>query len=114
MARNNPERGIQIAVADHLRLRAKPGVVWFHVPNTPRNAVSGRNLKRMGMRAGVSDLILFHERKLFALELKAPGNVATDEQKKFQIDLSAEGASCACAVGLDAALSILTGWGLLR
>lgn len=114
MARNNPERGIQIAVADHLRLRAKPGVVWFHVPNAPRNAVSGRNLKRMGMRAGVSDIILFHDRRLFALELKAPGNKATDEQGKFMSDVEAAGGRSACAIGLDDALATLNEWGILR
>ena len=112
--RNNPEREIHLAVADHLRRRAKPDVVWFHVPNAPRSAVTGAILKRMGMLAGVSDFILFHARELFALELKAPGGRATESQLEFISRIQANGGHGVVAEGLDEALGCLSLWGVFR
>lgn len=114
MKRRNPERDIQIAVADHIRLRGIPGLVWFHVPNAPRNAITGKLFKRMGMRAGVSDLILFHKKELFALELKAPGGKASESQFNFLSDIKINGGEIALAEGIDEALCCLETWGLIR
>jgi len=72
------------------------------------------NLKRMGVRPGVSDLILFHNRELFALELKAPGGRPTVEQMEFQSDIRDAGGHAFVAIGLDEALNCLNMWGLLR
>lgn len=115
MARVKTTEGvIHRAVVDHLHRRAHPGVVWFHVPNAPRNAIAGAILKRMGMRAGVSDLLLFHRKELFALELKRPGGRATDEQQKFLDDIRQNGGHGVVAEGLDEALGCLALWGLLK
>ena len=98
----------------HLHKRAKDGVVWFHVPNAPRNAIAGAILKRMGMRAGVSDLILFHNKELFALELKAPGGRPTVSQLEFQSDIRSAGGHAVVAEGLDEALGCLNLWGVFQ
>jgi hypothetical protein len=46
-----------MAVCDHLRLRAKPDVLWLHPPNGERrDSITGAKLKRMGTLAGTSDL----------------------------------------------------------
>jgi len=72
--RHRPEAAIQRAVCDHLRLRAKPDVVWLHCPNGERrDKITGAKLKRMGVLAGASDLLFWHNGNSFALELKAPG-----------------------------------------
>jgi hypothetical protein len=109
------EQQIHIAVAQHLRTRAVPGMVWFHVPNgglrTKREAAL---LKAMGVRSGVADLILFHGGKLYALEIKAPGGRATEAQLQFLSDIDRAGAFTALPVGLDAALATLESWGLIR
>lgn len=112
--RKNPERYIHRAVVQHLTQRAKEGVLWFHVPNAPRNAVNGAILKTMGMRAGVSDLILFHNKELFALELKAPGGRPTLAQLEFQSGVRNNGGHAVVAEGLDDAIACLECWGLLR
>ena len=114
MKRKTTERDIHCAVADHLKRRAKPGVVYFHVPNAPRSAVTGAILKRMGMLAGVSDFILFHAKELFALELKAPGGRPTETQLEFQSRVRNAGGHAVVAEGLDEALGCLSLWGVFR
>jgi hypothetical protein len=71
-------------------------------------------LKGLGVRAGVSDLLLWHKAKSYALELKAPGARATESQLQFLADMKNAGAFADVAVGLDAALRKLESWGLLR
>lgn len=113
--RKNHEQAIHIAVAQHLRTRAVPGMVWFHVPNGGlRSKREAALLKAMGVRAGVADLILFHGGKLYALEIKAPGGRVTEAQLQFLSDIDRAGAFTALPVGLDAALATLESWGLIR
>jgi hypothetical protein len=113
--RKNPEQAIHLAIAQHLRARAVPGLVWFHPANGGyRNPREGAILKAMGVRAGVSDFIFVHGGKIFALELKAEGGRATVEQLKFLSEIDAAGAFTALPVGLDAALATIEAWGLLK
>ena len=115
MARANPEGEIQRAVVQHLRARGAPGMVFFHVPNGGRRGkIEGAIFKAMGVRAGVSDLILVHDSKIFALELKAEGGRPSTEQMTFLTEIDRAGAYTAIAPGLDRALHTLTMWGLLR
>lgn len=111
---NRPEQKIQIAVIDNLRSRGVRGLVFFHVPNggkrQPREAAL---FKAMGVRAGVSDLILVHAGKIFALELKAEKGRASEAQMEFLSDIDREGAFTAMPTGLNAALATLESWGLL-
>lgn len=110
-----PEQQIQRAVVEHLRLRGMPGLVFFHVPNGGRRKpIEAAIFKSMGVRAGVSDLILLHVGKMFALELKAPGGRATEAQMAFQSDFDKAGGFCAMPEGIDAALATLEAWGLIK
>ncbi len=110
-----PEQALQRAVVEHLRLRGVKGLVFFHVPNGgARRRIEAGILKGMGVRAGVSDLILVHAGKIFAMEFKAPGGRATEAQMAFLSDIDAAGAFTAMPEGLDAALATLEAWGLLR
>lgn len=110
-----PEQAIQRAVVQHLRTRGVPGMVFFHVPNGgARGKVEGAIFKSMGVRAGVSDLILVHRGKIFAMELKADTGRATVEQMAFMAEIDAAGAYTAMPRGLDAAIATLEAWGLLR
>ena len=90
--RARPEDAIHRAVVQHLRQRGLPDVVWWHTPNgayfggkktRKGTAIQGSILKGMGMLPGVSDIVALHRGKFFALELKAAGNVPTDEQIAF-------------------------------
>lgn len=113
--RKSPESAIQRAVVQHLRMRGVPGLVFFHVPNGGyRSKSEAAQFKAMGVLPGVADLILFHDGKLHALELKAPGGRASEAQLKFISDIDRAGAYTALAEGLDAALATLEAWSLLR
>jgi hypothetical protein len=112
--RRSPEAQIQRAVCDHLRLRAKPDVLWLHVPNGERrDKITGAKLKRMGALAGASDLLLWHDGHAFALELKSPGGRLSDAQLDFLARFNDAGGHSACAEGLDRAIAALEAWGLL-
>lgn len=116
MARKrSAETVIHLAVVQHLQLRGVPGLVFFHVPNGgARSKAEGAIFKAMGVRAGVSDLILLHAGRFFALELKAVGGRSSVEQRAFISEADAAGAHTALVEGLDAALATLQSWGLLR
>ena len=112
--RQRPEDAIHIAVCEHLRLRAKPDVLWLHVPNGgKRNPREAARFKRMGVLAGASDLLFWHRGNSFALELKGPGGRLSDAQLEFLARFNDAGGHSACAEGLDRALSCLEAWGLL-
>jgi hypothetical protein len=114
-----PEQALHKDVAKALRERAKPGCVWFHVPNQGRRGgrrgfIDGAILKSLGVRAGVSDFIMLHNREFFALELKAANGRPSEEQMEFMDDVNNAGGFAACAVGYDMAVAMLETWGLLR
>jgi len=114
--RRNDEELVQRAIVQHLRLRAKPGVVFLHVPNGEhRSKATGGRLKAMGVRAGVFDLILFLPGPVtFCLELKADGGKMSPAQLRFAEDLNEIGIGWACAWTLDDALKILEAVGAIR
>ena len=113
--RVSPEASIQLALCDHLRLRGKPGLVWFAVPNGgSRDAREAANLKRQGVTAGVSDLILFHDSRFFALELKSETGRLSEAQMAFLAAVNDAGGFAAHAHGLDRAIATLEAWQLLE
>ena len=113
--RASPEQTIQRAVVAHLKTRGAPGLVWTHVPlGGYRKPVEAAILKGLGTRAGVSDLLLWHRGRAFALELKAEGGRPTAAQMQFISDLNSAGGFACIASGIDQAIKVLETWGLLR
>ena len=105
---------MQATVVDHLRLRAKPDVLWLHVPNGERrDKITGAKLKRMGVVPGTADLLFWHRGNSFALELKSLGGRWSDAQLEFLARFNDAGGHSAIAEGLDRALACLEAWGLL-
>ena len=115
MKRNRIEDQIQRAVIQHLRERGAPGIVFWHTPNGGhRRKTEAAILKGLGVRAGVSDIIIIHKSRVFALELKAPEGRPTESQMQFISDLNAAGGFGCIVEGLDKAIKVLETWGLLR
>jgi len=109
------EAQIQRAVVLHLRHRGVPGLVFSHCPNGGyRRPAEAAIFKALGVRAGVSDLLLWHDGKSFALELKAPGGRPSEAQLAFLADFDRAGGFTAIADDIDRALATLAVWGLLR
>ena len=108
------EAQIHKAVIQHIRKLGASGLVYWHTPNDARRTPGTyKRLQSMGMRAGVSDLLLLHNGILYALELKREkGNKATEAQVQFCIDVIDAGGFAYVAYGLDAALGALRTWGL--
>lgn len=66
-------------------------IQWFHPPNEgKRTRITGGNLKKDGMRAGVPDLfILLPRGKLIQVELKSMAGIQSDQQKLWQRETEA-------------------------
>jgi hypothetical protein len=109
------EQDIQRAVLDHLRMRGNKGLVYFAVPNGGfRSPIEASIMKGLGVKAGVSDLILLYSGAFYAMELKAESGKATLPQAAFLAEVRAAGGHTAVCGSLDAAIECLEGWGLLR
>lgn len=109
------ESQLQNAVCDQLRARGVKGLVWFHPPNGGRRGpIEGARFKRMGVKAGVADLILLHNGNAFALELKTETGRISDAQYEFLANFRAAGGYAWASQGLDSAIKILESWGLLK
>jgi hypothetical protein len=112
--RQRPEAAIHAAVVEHLRLRAKPDVLWVHPANGgSRDIREAAHFKRIGVLAGASDLLLWHHGNSFALELKSPGGRLSDAQQEFLARFNEAGGHTCVAEGVDRAIACLESWGLL-
>lgn len=108
------ELQIHIAVVQHLKYRARKGVLFWHTPNGERRErADAAKLKAMGTTAGIPDLILLADGKTYGLELKTIDGRLSHEQRQMLEAFTQAGAFTAVAHGIDAALDILTAWGLL-
>lgn len=106
------EDDIQKSVAAHLSARSGPWCYWFHVPNGgSRNVIEAAKLKRMGVRAGVADIVLLIDGKSYFLELKARKGRVSPDQKAAQSLVERAGGTYAVAWGIDEALATLETWG---
>ena len=109
------ETQIHEAVVARLRVRCRADIHWHH-PATGelRDPGTARTLQRMGVRAGLPDILLVIDGRLHGLELKRQrGGRLSPEQIAMHAELTAAGAVVAVARGLDAALNILESWGAL-
>jgi VRR-NUC domain len=112
---HRPEQQIQRAIVQHYRHRAAPGVFMFAVPNGGfRRPVEAAIMKATGTVPGVPDTIWIKGGQVYALELKAENGRLTEAQERVLIELREAGAMATHAHGLDEALRVLEGWGLLR
>src|SRR5262245_61189782 len=108
---------IHCMVADTLRRWLAPGWIWFHPANGElRQDSAGARLKRMGVRPGVSDIVLIAPAggRVHALELKQWGKHPTEPQIAFLEAVQAAGGQSAWAESYEAAIAILSEWGALR
>ncbi len=113
--RARPENAVQRAVIAHIKIRGKPGMIYWHTPNGGlRSRIEAAVMKGLGVRAGVADLLFLTEGKLSSLELKADGRTSGEAQIEWRQDVNRCGGFAAEAAGLDAALRALEAWGLLK
>ena len=119
------EVDIQISIVDYLSLIVVPrGFCFFAVSNEamqPSNgkALSGgeygriKRLKRMGLTAGVADLVLIHNGRTYFIEVKKPGGQLSDNQKLFRQRALDCGAEYVVVKSVDDVISALMTWGVV-
>jgi len=111
------EMALHCAVADTLRLDIAPQWIWLHCPNGElRDDNVGRKLKRMGVRPGVSDILLIGPPHgfVFALELKAKGEKPSQSQLMFIAEVKEAGGHATWVDNYKDAIRVLDEWGALR
>jgi len=116
--KSNPtEYEEQCKLAEYLDMK---GYLWCHVPNGGnRNPITGKKLKRQGVKPGVPDVLIFNLPKTgyetcngIAIELKrSNGNPSDlmDTQKKWLDSLDVVGWETKVAFGADDAIDWLEG-----
>ena len=76
------EHNLQVSIINYLRLNK---IFCFAVPNGgSRNAREGANLKKEGVMAGVSDLIILLPNKAIFVEIKTDKGRQQETQKLFE------------------------------
>jgi hypothetical protein len=110
------EQDMQRAVVAHLRTRGVPGLLYWHTPQGAHysSRMQGAIMQGLGVLAGVSDLLLMYAGKIYALELKAPGEKPTAAQKAYLTAFWKNGGYAEYRDSLDGAIEQLEEWQLLR
>lgn len=108
------EAEIQMMVVEWLRLHeAVGGYLFFSVPNEGMdraNPARLAKLKRMGLRPGVSDLVIVKDGQAHFLEIKKPGGKRSVGQVDFAADCMIAGSKYGLAWSYDEAINILQKW----
>lgn len=107
---------LHCAVIDTFRVSKNKGWRAIHIPNGEyRLRSTGAKLARMGVHAGVSDLLVTGPGPRYCwLELKTKYGRLTDEQQEWQDYLASIGAERAVAWTYEEAIRRLKGWGAVR
>lgn len=108
------EDAMQIQIVDELTVYRNLGKLDFlHIPNGSRRSKrQGGQLKRMGMRAGAPDLLIWWgERDFGWIELKTSDGTVQDNQKDFAAAVSRFGHRHAICRSPNEVFATLHAWG---
>lgn len=115
MGRDQPEFRLTCVVADLLRLCAKPGLYFTHLPfGEARSERTGARLKRMGTRPGAPDFLLLWKGRAIGLELKTEKGRQTETQRQTEKEWKAAGGDYILAHGYEEALEALAEAGVIE
>lgn len=110
-----PERQLQRGVAGYLSMLEMQGkLTFFAVPNGgSRHPAEAANLKRDGVRAGVSDIVVIWQNKVGFIELKSPTGRTTVYQDSFASYVRSFGHQYVVIRDMDELKAVLLHWGVL-
>jgi len=123
LKKEKPEEILQKNVVAFLRLYAeRNNFIVFSVPNEGAGAGPTKldrirrmkKFKKMGLLAGVADLVIIHKSKVYFLELKSKTGRQEDSQKKFESNCAVVGATYAICRSLDDVRIIMAKWGIIK
>lgn len=79
--RRQPEFELQCAIAYYLDMALTSATRWCHIPNGEyRRPKTSARLQKMGVKAGVPDIMLLHGGRAYFFEIKAGRGKATESQ----------------------------------
>jgi len=111
--RKSPEADFQKNLVDFIRLNA-PKVIVFHPYNNGVNRNHQMKMKRLGVLAGIPDLVMIKPGGIvYLLELKAGKGELRDSQKEIRDHCDHNGIPWASARSYDEAIHWLKDWGLI-
>lgn len=86
-------REVQIhkAVAEYLSLALQPPTFWTTFPAGGGGMIRGRQLKGMGLKAGIPDIMVVHDGRVLWIELKAPNKYPDPNQRAVHAILKTSG-----------------------
>ncbi len=113
------EFDIHCSIASLLHANRHRGLWFSHFPaGEKRDPIIGAKLKRMGLKKGVADYMLFIKTeqgsRLCFLEVKAEAGRQSPEQKEFQLVCEFFGFPYAIVRSVTEADRILRSWGAFR
>lgn len=115
--RSRPEELLQQSVAKYLNVLACQGhLLWFHVPNGgKRHILEAVKMKRMGVKAGVPDLVVIPKNgPVCFIELKAEDGDTTELQEFWIKSLPDYGCPVSVCRSLDEVRQFLFELGVVR
>lgn len=108
-----PEFRLHCAVATWLTVCLKPPAWWTTIEHGVRlPKATWARLQRVGVRAGIPDILVVHDGRCFWIELKAAGNYATEPQRLAHERLRAAGSPVAVCRSTDDVRANLAAWGV--
>lgn len=111
---NHPEDALQTTVMRWLDLMSNVhGFVAWHVPNGgKRNKREAARLKGMGVKAGIPDVHILKDGRLYLIELKAERGYLSETQKLMIERLIVCGSLCITCRSLEEVMNATKAWGI--
>lgn len=111
------EDALQASVVQFLD-RALPYTSWYTATangawlggDKRRRMIQASRLKRTGVKPGTPDLIICHDGRFLAIELKMPGETLTDKQMVAEDQIAIAGGGFAVARSLEDVEARLRDW----
>lgn len=113
------EHQLHRAVAEYLALALPEQCWWTTFPAGGGGRIRGAQLKSMGLRAGVPDILILRDwmnsnrPRTFWIELKTATGRASIEQKICHAELKAVGCNVAVCRSVNDVQETLIGWGFV-
>ena len=109
--RNRPEQKLQQEIGQYLDFALPKDAFWFAVPNAARRGVvEAMNFKRMGMKAGIPDIVIIHCGLAFACEIKTGKGKLSPAQVLMHYRLARAGMRVAVCRSIEDVETALVGW----
>ena len=109
---SNAEARIQASIVEWARAAAPQAVVFAVIQDGLCTKREGAKAKWMGRLAGVPDVVVVVHGRVHFMEVKAPGGVASDDQKSVMSRLVEAGARCAIVRSVESARRVFEAWGI--